>query len=210
MLTRGGAKLLDFGLAKLRRIDGAAGTLAQSSATHEDVLAGTPPYMAPEQLERGTADARTDVFALGAVIYEMASGERAFEADSPARLLARILEADAPSLAARQPGIPAALDRLVGRCLRKDPAERWQSAADVALRLLEIGEQNAEGEGRGRKAMSRWAIPSIAVAVGASLVAGALFERSRRPVPTPIVVRSHIDLPLDVASPLIPGARRSR
>jgi eukaryotic-like serine/threonine-protein kinase len=199
MLTREGTKLLDFGLAKLRPLDGWDGKSTEATGTREELVAGTPPYMAPEQLERGTADARTDIFALGAVIFEMATGERAFTADSPARLLAKVLEADAPSLAALRPGVPPALDRLVGRCLRKDPAERWQAAADVGLRLREISDQEDESDARGRRFVSRWAIPAIAVAALISLVAVAAFERWPRPRVSPIVIRSHIDFPPDVA-----------
>jgi serine/threonine protein kinase len=96
MLTRAGAKLLDFGLAKRRPVEPLADRSTERTDTRDDLVAGTPPYMAPEQLERGTADTRTDIFALGAVIYEMTTGERAFAGDSPARVIASIMEGEAP------------------------------------------------------------------------------------------------------------------
>jgi serine/threonine-protein kinase len=200
MLTRVGAKLLDFGLAKLRPIDGPDGG-EDRTASRDDVVAGTPPYMAPETLERGTADARTDIFALGAVIYEMATGDRAFAGVSPARLIASIVEGEAPSLASRRPGTPPALDRLVAKCLRKDAAERWQSAQDVAFRLIEIAEADPSSDGRAARSSLRWAIPAMALVAVTSLLTGVFVEHRRRPTPRGGVVRSQIDLAAEMALP---------
>ena len=138
MITKNGVHLLDFGLARLAPIS--AGP-AQSATTHamgltgDGALLGTVPYMAPEQLEGKIADARTDIFALGAVIYEMAAGRRPFAGDSPAGLVAAILREQPPGLASLRPECPAALDWVVGKCLAKEPDARWQSARDLADQL---------------------------------------------------------------------------
>src|SRR5262249_5669448 len=101
-------------------------------------ILGTPQYMSPEQIEGGAADARTDIFAFGAVLYEMIASRKAFEAKSQAGLIAAILERDPTPLSRLQPEFSAALEAVVKRCLAKDPDERWQTAGDLAaaLRLL--------------------------------------------------------------------------
>src|SRR5205814_10697101 len=94
-------------------------------------MMGTAPYMAPEQINGHTADARTDVFALGAVLYEMATGERAFAGDSTPATTASVLHHEPPPISSKRPGAPPALDRIVRECLAKDPEKRWHSAHDV-------------------------------------------------------------------------------
>jgi len=141
MLTRTGATLLDFGLAKLR---GAAAPISMSGMTrmatatpstaHGTIL-GTVPYMAPEQVEGREADARSDIWALGAVIYEMATGTRPFRGETPASVIGAILKDEPAPLSAQQPLSPPSLDHVVARCLAKDPDERWQSAGDVKREL---------------------------------------------------------------------------
>jgi hypothetical protein len=146
MLTPTGVKVLDFGLAKLSSAPYPAADAATSqaaattAATHPGLVLGTLPYMAPEQVEGRTVDARVDIFALGAILYEMTAGRRAFAGESPASLIASILERDPPPLSAT-PGVPAGFERLVRKCLAKDPNARWQSASDVAdeLRWLASG-----------------------------------------------------------------------
>ncbi|HVG83004.1 MAG TPA: protein kinase, partial [Vicinamibacterales bacterium] len=141
MLTKRGATLLDFGLAKLHPV-GAPAAMALSAAltansplTGAGNLLGTFQYMAPEQLEGQEADARTDIFAFGAMVYEMVAGKKAFEGNTQASLIGAILKDTPPPLSSRQPLAPAALDYLVTRCLAKDPDGRWQSAADVGIQL---------------------------------------------------------------------------
>jgi len=140
MLTKGGAKLMDFGLARaigLPRVGGApteSPTLSQP-LTAEGTLVGTFQYMAPEQLEGREADARTDLWALGCVLYEMATGRRAFEEASKASLIAAIMEREPPAMTTLQPLAPPALERAVRQCLAKDPDNRWQSARDLAREL---------------------------------------------------------------------------
>ena len=145
MLTSSGVKLLDFGLARWRGPVVASGTngadrRADASST-AGLIIGTLPYMAPEQLRADAVDGRTDLFAFGAVLYEMLTGARAFAADSQAALVAAILEHEPAPLAEHQPLTPPALGRLVTRCLAKNPAERWQHAQDVAFELTEIQER---------------------------------------------------------------------
>ena len=142
MLTKSGSKLLDFGLAKLRQEVAPATPLSQLPTVAEPVTAqgmilGTLQYMAPEQVEGKTdeIDARTDIFAFGAVVYEMATGKKAFEGKSQASLIAKILEADPPPISSLQPMTPPALDRVVKTCLAKDPEDRWQTARDLTREL---------------------------------------------------------------------------
>ena len=144
MLTKGGAKLLDFGLAKLAApagdVQSAVAPQATETAfiTSEGAILGTLPYMAPEQLESAEADARSDLFAFGAVMYEMLTGRAAFHGASRASLVGAILRDEPPPIT--QPGVPPALDRLVRACLAKDPTRRVQSAHDVWLQLKWIAE----------------------------------------------------------------------
>ena len=98
-------------------------------------LLGTMPYMAPEQIEGREVDARSDIFSLGAVIYEMVTGQRAFKGESPASVIGAILKDEPAPMKTLQPLTPAALDHVVTACLAKDPDERWQSAADIAREL---------------------------------------------------------------------------
>src|SRR5712691_11553649 len=146
MMTKSGVKMLDYGLAK------AAAPLFPSSMSVVDTapapqlsaqgtIAGTLQYMAPEQLEGRPADARSDIFALGVVLYEMATGKKAFTGSSPVALASAILRGDPPSLIAVSATVPAALARLVGTCLAKDPDDRWQSAHDVGLQLRAIADK---------------------------------------------------------------------
>src|SRR5438034_2693099 len=140
MLTKAGAKLMDFGLAKeIGPAPLAAAltemTMEQSKLTGEGTIVGTFQYMAPEQLEGKEADARTDIFAFGEVLHEMVTGKPAFSAKSRASLIAAILTTEPPSISQLQPLTPPSLERIVKKCLAKDPDERWQSASDLATEL---------------------------------------------------------------------------
>ncbi|PWT89802.1 MAG: hypothetical protein C5B54_08295 [Acidobacteria bacterium] len=150
MLTKDGAKLLDFGLAKYAESNG-PGTdsemLTQNPLTEEGVIMGTVQYMAPEQLEGKAADERTDIFALGEILYEMSSGRRPFSGTSKATLISQIVAQDPPPLTTVQPMAPMALDRLVRKCIAKDPEDRWQNARDVASELKWIAEDTSRPSG---------------------------------------------------------------
>ena len=146
MLTRSGAKLLDFGLAKtVGGLDSAIESATSLSTvrealTEQGTILGTFQYMAPEQLEGAEADARTDLFALGSVLYQMTTGVRPFEGKSRAGLIAAIVEREPEPMSSVQPLTPPSLERIVSLCLRKDPADRWQTAHDVRLALDWIDE----------------------------------------------------------------------
>ena len=159
MLTKTGAKLLDFGLAKLRQpavaVAASAATMPAAD-TAAGTLLGTLQYMAPEQLEGKEADVRSDIWALGCVLYELAAGRKAFVSPSHAGLIAAILERQPEPLARLQPLAPAALDRLVRTCLAKVPDERWQSAADLTRELQWIGEMEPDTAARVRPSGRVW------------------------------------------------------
>jgi Tol biopolymer transport system component len=158
MLTRSGgpssaptAKLLDFGLAKASAPAAGAGLsmlpTTPPGLTAQGTILGTFQYMAPEQLEGQEADARTDIFAFGAVLYEMLTGKKAFEGKSHASLIGAILKDEPPAISTVQPHSPPALDRVVRKCLAKDPEARWQSAYDLRDELQWIAEARAHAEG---------------------------------------------------------------
>jgi eukaryotic-like serine/threonine-protein kinase len=188
------AKLLDFGVAQLRAPDdssahdvtsGVTETETETqSLTEEGSILGTIQYMAPEQLEGKDTDARTDIFSLGAVVYEMAVGRPAFDGTSKASLIAAILEREPPTLSTAASGattaqagevgpIPPLLDRIVTKCLAKDPGARWQTAADLRQALEWIAEgtpvsapaQSARGWWRRERIAWIAAAASVAVAV---------------------------------------------
>src|ERR1700674_3533639 len=149
MLTKSGTKLLDFGLAKLAQEAAPVTSASQlptmkSAVTAEGTILGTLQYMAPEQVEANEVDARTDIFAFGAVVYEMATGKKAFEGKTSASVMAKIMEAEPPSMASLTPMTPPALDRVVKRCLAKDPDRRWQTASDLCEELKWIAEGGSQ------------------------------------------------------------------
>jgi serine/threonine protein kinase len=150
MLTKDGAKLLDFGLARVEATAAPSNetlTLLETQdhkLTEKGVVLGTFQYMAPEQLEGKEADARTDIFALGAVIYEMATGKTAFSGNNRTSLITAILASEPPAMTSLQPLTPLALERVLKTCLAKDPDARWQSAQDLKLQLEWIAEGGSQ------------------------------------------------------------------
>jgi len=135
-ITRDGrAKILDFGLAKLTHAELAPDDQTRTIESDVGTVVGTVGYMSPEQARGRPADARTDIFALGAVIYELLTGRRAFEGETPADTISAILHRDPPALSTANCPIPPALERIVRHCLEKDAQERFQSARDVAFDL---------------------------------------------------------------------------
>jgi len=145
MLTKAGAKLMDFGLAKLR-LEGpfADATVDQKSLTAEGTIIGTLQYMAPEQLEGMEADSLSDLFAFGAVLYEMLAGKPAFNGKSKASLIAAILSSEPPAISSLQTVSPRALDRIIRACLAKDREKRWRDAYDLKFQLEWIRDKWAQ------------------------------------------------------------------
>jgi len=133
----GRAKILDFGLAKFTRpeVDASGDAPTQQIATDAGTVMGTVGYMSPEQVRGKNSDPRSDIFAFGAILYEMLSGKRAFHGDSAADTMSAILKEDPPDLAETNRNVSPALERIVRHCLEKSPAERFQSARDVAFNL---------------------------------------------------------------------------
>ena len=180
MLTRSGAKLLDFGLARLRPSPLAAASArltAGDPATQRTGLLGTLPYMAPELLRGAGTDARTDLFAFGAVLYEMLTGSAAFAGESEADLVVAILEREPPPIATRQPLTPPTLARLVATCLAKDLQDRWQTSHDLVRALQWIRDDrsrpaaSAPTTGVVSRRVLAWVGVAAAVLVGALAIA---------------------------------------
>ena len=171
MLTRTGAKLLDFGLAKLRAPGGPialAGTETSAAATGtaEGTILGTLHYMAPEQVEGKEADARSDIWALGAALYEMVTGLWPFQGETAASVLGAILKDEAPPMASLAPLTPLSLRHAVSVCLAKDPERRWQSAQYLARALDGVGQAAGATDTGPPRSATRWRL-------GAALVAAA-------------------------------------
>jgi eukaryotic-like serine/threonine-protein kinase len=141
MLTRTGAKLLDFGLARVEVPPGSSSSVSflptqhQRALTQAGTVLGTFQYMSPEQLEGRDADARTDIFAFGALLYEAVTGHKAFESKSQASLISAIMAGTPPPISSAQPMTPPALERVIQKCLAKDPDDRWQTAQDLSAEL---------------------------------------------------------------------------
>jgi Tol biopolymer transport system component len=206
MITKSGVKLLDFGLAKavgpvsapsmLTSLPTMAG--AAQNLTEAGTILGTFQYMAPEQLEGKEADARSDIFAFGAVLYEMATGQKAFQGKSQASLIASILEHEPPSISSVQPLAPPALDRVVKTCLAKDPEDRWQTAHDLKAELKWIADVGSQAgvaapiaSRRKNRERVAWGIVAALSLVTLASVAAFL---ARAPKPAP-VIRSSIVTP---------------
>ncbi|HXD16455.1 MAG TPA: protein kinase [Vicinamibacterales bacterium] len=193
MITRAGAKLLDFGLSKLQP---EANLIALSTMSPGDApltavgeVLGTYPYIAPEQLMGREADARSDLFALGAIVHEMATGRRAFEGSTAATVVGAVLHLDPPPVSSIQPLAPPALDRIVLRCLAKDPDDRWQTARDLMLELKWIAAGKAsDSDASGSFHMHRlaWVAASLTFALLIVGAAAGLSYRWRLPSQEPV------------------------
>ena len=208
MLTKSGAKLLDFGLAKPMAASASAAASGSASVfaaaatmtspasplSSAGAVIGTVQYMSPEQIQGQEADARSDVFAFGVVLYEMATGKRAFEGKTQSSIVGQILAVDPVPIATVQPMSPAALSRLVQACLAKDPDERFQTIHDVKLRLQEIRESKTEtGRGAEKTATSgvnKWIFAVVAAIV--LLLSGTTLYFANRAAQPKAVLRTTI------------------
>jgi serine/threonine-protein kinase len=207
MLTKSGTKLLDFGLAKLKQEAAPENVslsdlpTANGALTAEGSIVGTLQYMAPEQLEGKEVDARTDIFAFGIVVYEMATHKRAFEGESQASVISAIMSSDPPPMSSLQPMTPPALDRVVKKCFAKEPDKRWQTASDVCDELKWIAEGGSQvtsaatAEVKGIRVLGRR--PLVfglgALLLGAVIAGLALWNLKPSPSPQP-VTRTVINL----------------
>jgi serine/threonine protein kinase/Tol biopolymer transport system component len=211
MLTKSGAKLMDFGLAKASEESAAPAMTSRTQSlnasaratpvTAEGTIVGTFQYMAPEQMEGKEADARSDIFSFGAVLFEMATGKRAFEGKTTASVIAAILEREPPPISSVQPMSPPALDRTVRICLAKDPDERFQSAHDVKLQLEWIRDAGSQAGApaaviahRKNRERIAWAGMAVLTIVAALLAYGYIARAPK----APSAVISEIPLPADV------------
>jgi serine/threonine protein kinase len=219
MITKSGVKLLDFGLAKVVAPFGKRSPLttvardAPSSLTAEGTILGTFQYMAPEQLEGKDADARTDIFAFGCVLYEMTTGQKAFVGQSQASVISAIMGSHPKPISVLSPTTPPAFDRVVRTCLAKDPEERWQAAADVARQL----EWTAEDAGTSPSIQplsprKRWREALAWIVAAAAVAAAVVTPLVRRAPKTEEVVRFTLSAPpgqqLRPAAALSPDGRR--
>jgi serine/threonine protein kinase/tetratricopeptide (TPR) repeat protein len=194
MLTEGGVKLLDFGLAKLRDRGTAEAPHSplddQSTGaplSPEGTLVGTIAYMSPEQLEGRPVDARTDIYALGLIVYEMITGQRAFAKGSQAGLIAAILKEDPPSMTTLQPKTPPVVERIIFTALAKDPNKRWQDAGDLARELTWVASDSHTTTVNGTTSAPApswrpWSLVAAALIIAAIGTTGFVW-RSRRAVP---------------------------
>jgi len=184
-------KLLDFGLAKIEEPVEMAEQAVTTGLTVKGQIMGTLRYMSPEQLQGKKADARSDIFSFGCVLYEMITGKHAFDGASPASVIGAILERPAPSIA---DVAPLALDRVLRRCLEKYPDRRWQSASDVkwTLENLENADAASQSDTRAVRSWTRWTVSAILALVSVGIVGWALWPK---PAPETRSVRFVLDPP---------------
>jgi serine/threonine protein kinase len=196
MITRDGSvKILDFGLAKLTQApftDPEAPTMSRHAQTDDHVVAGTIGWMSPEQAAGKTVDARSDLFALGLILYEMLTGRHPFRRGTTADTLAAIREEEPEAPTRLVPSLPVEAERAVLRCLRKDPARRWQSASDLSAVLADLKEDSESGRGvvtagPPRRHPLRWGlVTGAALLAVVAAVAAILFLRREPAPPAPL------------------------
>ncbi len=217
MLTATGAKLLDFGLAKPAAPLASLATLTaavtrSSPMTEQGAIVGTFQYMSPEQIEGKELDGRSDIFSLGAVLYEMVTGKKAFEGKSQLSVASAILEKEPAAIGTIKPMTPPALDHAVRRCLTKEPERRWQSAADLAGEMQWIAEAGSQAGGPvpevpHRKLGERLAwVAACVLGIALAVVAMGWRRTDRTPAPAAPLVRLNAELSPDTAIDRFRGA----
>jgi serine/threonine protein kinase/Tol biopolymer transport system component len=189
MLTATGAKLLDFGLAKFVEAEGRIFSADSAPATRlgpltaEGTIVGTYQYMSPEQLECRTVDHRSDLFALGVILYEMATGQRPFRGDSPASVIAAVLSSDPAPIRTLQPAAPPALERIIHTALEKKPDDRWQTAHDIGRQLRWIHESSLTTESTAAAPRRARSLPLAAIVAITAIAAALLTWGATRLIP---------------------------
>lgn len=174
LLTKSGVKLLDFGLAKHGKPADSSGDFTMTQPiTGAGVIVGTLNYMSPEQAEAKEADYRSDIFAFGCVLYELITGRKAFDGSSPASVIASLLTAEPAPLSSVQPLAPPALERVIRRCLAKDPDQRWQSARDLREELKWIAESGSDAVRPATARTKRQVLTILAFSLLTAVLAGA-------------------------------------
>ena len=213
MLTKSGAKLMDFGLAKPAGAAVAAGVSALETRskplTAEGTIVGTFQYMSPEQIEGREVDGQSDLFSLGAVLYEMVTGRRAFEGKSQLSVASAILEKEPEPLSAVKPMTPPALDHAIRTCLAKDPEKRWQTARDLAHALKWIAESGSHagaGAAPGSRRRSRERLVRVALAMTTAAALALGYQQATRAPAELRVTRSYIKPMADSSFMLSDGA----
>lgn len=202
MMTKRGAKLLDFGLAKptVAAVASSTTMTVEKPLTGAGQIVGTFQYMAPEQIEGRAADSRTDIFALGTLLYEMATGKPAFSGKTQTSIIAAILATEPQPISQLQPLAPPAFEHVIRSCLRKDPDERIQTAHDVKLQLEWIARESDAAGAPSTSMRSRWvrylpwAVAALALAISLAAVAGWRASVSGRSEKPP-VIRASISAP---------------
>ena len=194
-LTRGGRlKILDFGLAKLMQDQSAVDSNAptQTEGTEPGMVMGTVGYMSPEQVNGKKADHRADIFAFGAILYELLTGKRAFRKPTSAETMSAILNEDPPGVSQVAPSTPPAMQRIVHRCLEKNPEQRFQSASDLAFALEALSDSDSASAlgvaPTGRRRIYWWVATAV-ILVASALAAGLYVSRSARAPITPTLIR---------------------
>ena len=214
MLTRGGVKLMDFGIAKRRdpvrqsARDVGPDATATAFATLSGSLVGTVPYMAPEQLEGGPIDARTDIFAFGALLFEMATGNPAFSGSSTASHVAAILAETRPRALQSRPDLPRSVDRIISVCLARDPDSRWQDATDLLRELrwakddlLDVDPAKVFSPGKKWLIHTYWGAAVFALVAALTYVLSTNRDPLPPPNPQPVIVLMDSPLPGRVYDP---------
>ena len=193
MLTRSGAKLLDFGIALEQPAAAGGDRTTALSLTMPGTIVGTPAYMTPEQLNGLAADARSDIFSLGAVLYKMATGRRAFPGETPTAIAAAILSVDPPAPSSLRRDLPHAFDAIVAGCLARDRDDRWQSAHDVGRQLEGLTERDAPRSPGGATRWSRvapWTVAALAMLLALGSALWAWQKRAAQPpIPSSVALR---------------------
>jgi Tol biopolymer transport system component len=210
MLTKTGAKLLDFGLARVDVAPASSSsgsflpTQPQKALTQAGTVLGTFQYMSPEQLEGRDADARTDIFAFGAMLYEAVTGHKAFESKSQASLISAIMAGTPPPISSVQPMTPPALERVIQKCLAKDPDDRWQTAQDLSAELKwiagggsQIGTPAPVVARRKSRERGGWIAAGIFAVFSAVLLARALMTHEAAPEPIRFAFQPPKDVTID-------------